>query len=139
MDSYKQGYEEGKLKLKDEILAEGHQSAFINMKYEVPESYDQKELKDWYKEGYESNDIAVEIKEKAFEEGRTNTDYVIPEKFEVNAESTALYDSLFEEGQEKRAEEKRKNMMYTAGIGIPAAGAALGGFFLMKRKKKKVI
>ncbi|MCZ2258585.1 YHYH domain-containing protein [Sporosarcina sp. G11-34] len=139
VDSYKQGYEEGKLKLKAEILDEGHQSAFINMKYEVPGTYEQQELKDWHKEGYEANDIAVEIKEKAFEEGRTNAEYVIPEEFKVNAEATALYNSLFEEGQEKRAEEKRKNMIYTAGIGIPSAGAAVGGYFLMKRKRKKTI
>lgn len=138
IDAYKEGYEEGKLKLKDETLAEGHQSAFINMKYEESESYDHQELKEWYKEGFESNKIATRIKDEAFEEGRTNSDYVIPKEFDVNAESTALYDSLFEEGQEKRVEEKRKNMMYTAGIGIPTAGAAVGGFLLMKRKRKKV-
>lgn len=139
VDSYKRGYEEGKSKRKDEVLVKGHQSAFINMNYQETGDYDNQELMDWHKEGFESNEVAVQIKESAFENGHTNSEYVIPEEFKLNDESIALYDSLFEEGQELRDQEKEKKMMVTAGIAVPVAGVAIGGFFLRKRKKKKFI
>ncbi|WP_342504698.1 YHYH domain-containing protein [Sporosarcina sp. FSL K6-2383] len=139
VDSYKQGYEEGKSERKDEVLVEGHQSAFINMNYQETSDYDNQELMDWHKEGFESNEVAVQIKETAFENGHTNSEYVIPEEFKLNEESIALYDSLFQEGQELRNQENEKKMMVTAGIAVPVAGVAIGGLFLRKRKKKKLI
>lgn len=139
IDAYKTGYEEGRSNRKEETLDEGYQSAFINMKYQEAENYDTQELKDWHKEGFESNKVAVQIKETAFENGYTNSDYSIPKEFEVNNESIALYDSLFEEGQELRAQEKQKKIMYATGIGIPAGGIAIGGYILRKRNKKKLI
>lgn len=78
------------------------------MKYKEIDDYDHQELIDWYKEGFKSNQIAVQIKETAFENGYTNSDYFIPEEFKINDESIALYDSLFEEGQALRAQEKQK-------------------------------
>jgi len=139
IDSYEQGYEEGKSKRKDEVLEEGHQFAFINMNYQKTGVYDNQELMDWHKEGFESNEIAVQIKETAFENGHTSSEYVIPEEFKINDKSIALYDTLFQEGQELRAQEMQKKMMVATGIGVPAAGVAIGGFFLRKRKKKKLI
>ena len=137
-ESYELGYEEGKSKREEEVLAEGYQSAFLNMKYKEIDDYDHQELIDWYKEGFKSNEIAVQIKETAFENGYTNSDYFIPEEFKINDESIALYDSLFEEGQALRAQEKQKKMMYITGISIPAGGISIGGYFLRKRKKKQL-
>ena len=139
IESYEQGYEEGKSKRKEEVLAEGFESAFINMKYQEKEEYDNLELTSWYKEGFNSNDVAGKIKETAFDNGYTNSKYMIPEEFKVNDNSITLYDSLFQEGQELRDQENKKKMMITTGIAIPAGGLAIGGFFLRKRKKKTQI
>ncbi|AMQ07711.1 YHYH domain-containing protein [Sporosarcina psychrophila] len=139
IESYNQGYEEGKLKRKEETLAEGYQSAFINMEFPVDEENGNQQLLTWNNEGFDSNKIAVQIKETAFENGHTKSEYFIPEEFEINSESIALYDSLFQEGQDQRAQEKQKKMMYTAGIGIPASGIIVASLLMKKRKKKKVI
>lgn len=136
LKAYEQGYEDGKSKRREEVLAEGYQSAFINMEYREIEEYDNQELLEWYKEGFDSNDIATQIKETAFDNGYTNSKYVIPLEFKINSESIALYNSLFEEGQELRKQENKKKMMMATGIAVPASGLAVGGFFWRKRKKK---
>ncbi|MGG0668641.1 YHYH domain-containing protein [Sporosarcina koreensis] len=139
ISSYEQGYEEGKSKRKEEVLAEGYQSAFVNLDYQETADYANRELVDWFKEGFHSNEIAVQIKETAFDNGYANSKYVIPEEFEVNEASIALYDSLFLEGQEVRTQEKQKSLKTATGISLAAGGIGLGGYLLRIRKKKKLI
>ncbi|MGE6257030.1 YHYH domain-containing protein [Heyndrickxia sporothermodurans] len=136
VDSYKKGYEKGKTKLKKEVIMEGYQSAFKDMDYQTPDSYDDEVLVKWYKEGYESNTIAKQIKKTAFENGRTNSKYFIPKEFKVDDDSIALYDKLFEKGQQLKKQEDNTEMMYVAGIGIPVVGIAVGSYLIRKRKKK---
>ncbi|MGE8204724.1 YHYH domain-containing protein [Heyndrickxia sp. NPDC080065] len=135
-DSYKKGYDEGKTKRKEEVYAEGHQSAYKNMDYQEPDSYDNEVLVEWYKKGYESNNIAKQIKNTAFENGHMNSKYFIPKEFKVDDDSIALYDKLFEEGKQLRKQETKTKMMYASGIGIPFVGIAVGGYLFRKRKKK---
>ncbi|QTD42764.1 hypothetical protein [Sporosarcina sp. Te-1] len=137
--SYQKGYKEGRSRRKAEVLADGYQSAFINMSYLEKEEYDNPELMSWYNEGFHSNEVASKIKETAFDDGYTNDDYKIPEEFKINKESVALYNSLFEEGQDIRDQEKQKKAMVATGIVLPAGGLAVGGFLLRKRRKKKLI
>ncbi len=139
INSYEQGYEEGKSNRKEEVLAEGYQSAFVNLNYQPKADYENQELVDWFKEGFNSNEIAVQIKETAYDNGYANSKYVIPEEFKVNEASIALYDSLFQEGQEVRTQEKQQNLKTATGIGLTAGGIGVGGYFLRKRKKKKLI
>ncbi|MCM3745102.1 YHYH domain-containing protein [Sporosarcina luteola] len=139
LNSYEQGYEEGKSRRKEEVIAEGHQSAFVNFYYPETDEYDNQELIDWFKEGYDSNEIAVQVKDSAFDNGYANSQYVIPEEFKVNGASIALYDSLFKEGQEVRTREKKENMKTATGVSLTAGGIAMGGYLLRKRKKKKLI
>ena len=139
VETYKQGYEEGKLKRKEDTIAEGYQSAFVHMKYKETESNDHPELVEWHKEGFGSNEIAVQIKETAFENGLSSSEYTIPKEYKINDQSIALYDSMFQDGQEERAQEQKKKVIYTAGIGIPVGGIAVGGYLLRKRKVKKSI
>ncbi|GIN69559.1 hypothetical protein J14TS2_00340 [Bacillus sp. J14TS2] len=137
ISSYEQGYEEGKLSRKKEVLKEGYQDAYLLMNYEVPESYNQKDLLAWHKEGYDSNNTAVNIKETAFENGHTNADYFIPEEYKENKESVALYNTLFEDGQALRKQEQRKKAVTTIGIGLPLGGITLGGTYLLVRRQSR--
>ncbi|MFC0560924.1 YHYH domain-containing protein [Halalkalibacter alkalisediminis] len=134
-DSYKNGYEEGKLNRKEEVISEGYHSAFVNITFIEPTDSDHEEILEWYLDGYQSNDVAQQIKDTALENGRTNSKYFIPEQFEINADAIALYDELFEEGQEMRAAETKTKMMYAAGLGIPLGGVSLGVYFKKRRKK----
>lgn len=136
---YEKGYEEGKSNRKEEVLAEGFQSAFMNMEYKEKEEYDNPEVMEWYKEGFDSNEIASKIKVTAFDNGYSNSKYMIPKEFKVNDDAIELYDSLFEKGQELRKEETQKYAIIATGIAIPAVGLAIGGYFLRKRKKKRAV
>lgn len=138
ISSYEQGYEEGKTKRKDEVLTEGYQSAFVNINYQETDDFANQELADWHKEGFDSNEIAVQIKETAFDNGYANSKYVIPEEFKVNEVSVELYDLLFQEGQEVRTQEKQKHLKTATGISLTAGGIGVGGYMLRKRKKKKL-
>lgn len=135
--SYEKGYEEGKSQRKEEIMNDGNESAFININYQEKEEYNNSELSGWYKQGFDSNEVANKIKETALDNGYKNSEYMIPDEFVINDKSIALYDSLFEEGQKLRKQEKQKKMMIAAGIVIPASGITVGGLFFSKRKKKK--
>ena len=133
--AFEKGYEEGMNKRQEEVKVEGYDSAFKHVDF-VDETYtDNEVLGTWYKEGYESNDIAKEIKTKAQTLGEESDEYVIAEEYKVNDDSISLYDSLFEKGQEikeQRETEQRNLMLSVAAIGGPAAG----GLYFWKRKRK---
>lgn len=133
--AFEEGYEAGKNKRQEEVKVEGYDSAFKQMDF-VDENYtDNEVLSTWYKEGYESNDIAKEIKANAQTLGEESDEYVIAEEYQVNENSISLYDSLFEKGQEikeQREAEQRNLMLVVGAIGAPAAG----GLYLWKRKRK---
>ncbi|MBU8877967.1 YHYH domain-containing protein [Bacillus sp. FJAT-29790] len=138
IDALKQGYEAGLQKRKEEIVKEGYTFAFKQMKYENNLYEGKKHFSNWFKEGYESNDVAAEIKIKAIKLGKENKEYTIPEKYKVNADAIALYDKLFLEGQKIQKEENRKTratLMAAGVIGFPT----VGGIYYWTRKRKKKI
>jgi hypothetical protein len=134
VDAYKEGYEEGRSKRKKETLEEGYQSAFTNVEYQETEAHDDQQLANWYKEGFESNEIAMQIKKEAFENGLRNSRNAISEEFQVNPQSIALYDSSFQRGQEMRNKKKQQKMLYTIVLVIPASCIAIGGYIVKRRK-----
>lgn len=137
--AFEKGYEAGKMKRKEEIHQEGYYSAFEQIDFKEETYTDHQELSEWFKEGYESNDIAKEIKSNAQTLGEESDEYVIAEKFKVNAASISLYDSLFEQGQniKEQREEEQRNIILLAGAAIVAPTA--GGFYFWRRKHKKAI
>ncbi|WP_153721101.1 YHYH domain-containing protein [Sporosarcina cascadiensis] len=136
-DSYKKGYEEGKSKRKEEVMLEGYNLAFIQLKYQESYKNDNDQLREWHKEGFDSNLVASEIKDTAFDHGYENSTYMISDEFTVNEEAVALYDSLFYEGQELKSQEKQQKIKTVAGVALPVGGLAAGGFFLRQRRVKK--
>lgn len=136
--SYKEGYEKGFEKRKQEVKSEGFEAAFETLTISESVYKDQKVFQEWYKEGFNENLIAKEIKEKAQLIGEESDEYVIDEKYKVNDASISLYDSLFYKGQEirqqKEEEQKKENtiMFSLAAIAAPAAG----GVYFLRRKRK---
>lgn len=135
--SFEQGYENGLQTIKEETIESGYLSAFKSIDYEVPEGIEQAELLEWYEEGFHSNEIASEIKVRAYDNGYKNKEYFIPEEFEVNEDATALYDSLFYEGQEIKKEESQKQMLTFGSIGAGIIALSGGGFYINKRRKHR--
>ncbi|MGK7378340.1 YHYH domain-containing protein [Planococcus sp. 1R117A] len=133
--AFEKGYEDGKNKRKEEVESEGYDSAFKQVDFVNEVFTDNEVLSAWYKEGYESNEIAKEIKTNAQTLGEESDEYVIAEEYKVNDDSISLYDSLFTKGQgiKKEREREQRNLMLTVGaIGAPAAG----GLYFWKRKRK---
>ncbi|MFS0788671.1 hypothetical protein ABC345_20070 [Shouchella sp. 1P09AA] len=136
--SYLDGYQEGFEKIRAETVDKGYLLAFQTMDYEQPKDVTQLELLDWYEEGFFSNTIAEEIKVSAYDHGYTNKDYYIPDEFKITADSIALYDELFFEGQGVKVKEDRNQLiLVTAGISILGVAAG-GGFYVKKKRKGKV-
>lgn len=135
--AFEEGYDHGMNKRKDQVLTEGYNFAFKQLDF-VNEVYTENEILGiWYKEGYESNNVAEEIKSTAQTLGEESEEYVIAEEFKVNDDSVSLYDSLFAKGQgikEQREKEQRNLMLSVLAIGAPAAG----GFYYWRKKSKNV-
>lgn len=137
-DIYKEGYEKGYSEKREEVINDGYYSAFINMKYVESEESAHPEFVAWHKEGFESNKVAVAIKDTAFENGYSSAEYYIPKDFEVHDDAIALYDSLFYEGQDLRKQERQKKWMLISGITLPI-GAGIGGLFIRSNRKRKAV
>ena len=139
IEAFKQGYESGLQKRKEEVVEEGYNYAFKQMKF-ANSPYEGKEhFSEWIKEGYDNNELAVEIKTKSIELGKENKAYTIPKKYMVNDDAIALHDKLFLKGQNIQEEIDRNNrntLLTTGAIGIPAVG---GGIYFWTRKRKKKI
>lgn len=136
--AFEEGYDLGMEIRKEEVMSEGYGAAFQQMNF-VNEVYtDNDILGAWYEEGYESNNIAEEIKVNAQALGEESEEYVIAEEYKVNEDSVNLYDSLFAKGQEikeQREKEKRNLMLSVFALGAPAAG---GFYYWRKRKNGKI-
>lgn len=136
--AFEDGYDQGMAKREEEVKKEGYDSAFKQVEF-VNEVYTENEvLSVWYKEGYDKNKIAAEIKDKAQALGEESDEYVIAEKYKVNNDSVTLYDSLFYNGQEikeQHEKEQRNTLLSAAAVAVPAAG----GLFFWKRKRKKAV
>lgn len=137
IEAYKEGYNQGLADREKEANAEGYKSAFKFMNYKESEKYKNNDkLLGWYKDGYESNKLAKEIKEKAKSLGKEADKYYIPKKYKVDKEAISLYNKLFEEGQlikEQNEKKTRNTLLASAAVVVPVAG---GGLFFYRRKKK---
>lgn len=135
-ESYEEGYQKGYELIKNDTLEKGYALAFKDMVYEPPNDVTQLELLNWYEEGFISNDIAENIKLSAYDYGYSNKDYYIPGEFTVSDDSIALYDELFFEGQEVKAEEDRNRLIFiTAGVSVLGVTGG-GGYYLRKKRKE---
>lgn len=136
---YNNGVKEGEQKREVEMIEEGYIGAFTYIEYEEPTHLEKDQLIEWYKQGFDSNTIAAEIKETAYKNGYESSNYYIPNEFKVNDQSIALYNQLFEDGQEDKENETIKSFVTMGSVGVGLVGLSAGGFYLNKRKKKKII
>lgn len=137
IEAFKEGYKIGLQKRKKEVVKEGYNFAFNRVKFENSPYQDKEQFLEWFKEGYYSNKIAEEIKDKAIKLGKENKEYTIPKKYKVNEDAIALYDKLFLKGQriQEEIDRKNRNTLITAGaIGVPM----VGGIYFWRRKRKKI-
>jgi len=138
IEAYIEGYNNGKNFKKEEVTNLGYAFAFQSIKLIIPEEYKgNKDLENWFSEAFNSNDLAKEIKEEAFENGKKifGSSDEVPEKYQEGAK---IYQISYEEGV-KIGEERKETMQNTLiGVGV-LAGVSGGGYAAYKRRKKRKI
>ncbi|MGN7312457.1 YHYH domain-containing protein [Alkalicoccobacillus gibsonii] len=138
-DAFNEGYERGLSERQEDAMQAGYYGAYLVDDQEEVKKYQSELLKDFYSKGYQSNKIAKEIRDTAYDIGYESEDYVIDDEFTDTKEAIALYDGLFKEGQAQSEEDSRQTLVYVFGAGLPiVAGTTVGGWMWRKKKKKKV-
>lgn len=127
-DAFVKAYDRGIKKREEEVRGEGFKFAFEQVEFSTPVYEGENLLTEWFTEGYESNEIAAEIKSVASKLGEESKEYIIPEEYQVSEEAVALYDLLFAEGQDIR-ERKQRNMLMSVGAVVILI---IGGVFFRK-------
>lgn len=131
---YNDAYFKGKDLRREQVIDKGHILAFQSMEVVLPNEYkENNELQEWFKYGFENNDLAKEIKEVAFVDGKSffNTHVEVPDKYK---EGERIYQLRFEEGN--KIKEKRMNMVQNSLLGLGALGASGGAYAVLKKRKK---
>lgn len=125
--AYQKGFNQGLASLKESIILEGYDAAFI---YDTFEEINLENIAyvDWYKEGYDSNLVAKEMKEYAYQLGFESNDYVVPNKYLPG-------ENLFKIYYEKGLAESPNSYSGLIGFGVIATIA--GGVGYRKYKNKK--
>ncbi|SEO11528.1 hypothetical protein SAMN04488134_1046 [Amphibacillus marinus] len=112
-DAFESGYQAGLAAKLAEFFEQGYHDAFLMIDFELPDSILEQKLQESYQAGFMANEIAAEIKNKAFNLGYENKEYVIADTFLVNDDSGSLYDELFYQGQEARQSDRQQQLKVT--------------------------
>ena len=133
--SFKQGFENGYKAKEDEAYQQGYNLAFKTAKYQTDDEYQEySKLQNQHKNGFEANKEAVELREKAFEAGKSGDQLSIPDKFKKNNNAVDLYNKYYEKGKEVR-EERNKQILLGGLILVPTG--IVGGYYIQRRKSKQ--
>ncbi len=95
VEAYNDGYKAG---IKKTITKEGKKSANTNYSVKIPKQYkDHKDYSKWYKEGFDSNKKAAEVRKAGFKKGKKffSTSWV-PKKYK---EYKGLYKAAYKQGK----------------------------------------
>jgi hypothetical protein len=102
--AFEKGYTKGKEQKQKDVKQEGFNAAFKHLKYKAPseEQLDTRILQ-WYKEGFQTNNIAHQLREEAYQAGwKVGSVMTIPAKYENNNAAVKMYKKYYELGQRKQ-------------------------------------
>ncbi|MBZ5753048.1 hypothetical protein [Metabacillus rhizolycopersici] len=133
--SFKRGFENGNKAKEDEAYQRGYDLAFKMTKYMADDQYKEySNLQKQHKNGFEANKKAVELREEAFEAGKSGDELSIPDEFKNNNAVVDLYHQYYEKGKEGR-DERNKQILIGGLVLVPTG--IVGGYYLRKRKMKQ--
>ncbi|QGQ44760.1 hypothetical protein [Metabacillus sediminilitoris] len=133
--SFKQGFENGYNAKEDEAYQRGYDLAFTTTKYKADDQYKEySNLQKQHKNGFDSNEEDEELREEAFEAGKSAEELSIPVKFKNNNNAVNLYNKYYKKGKEER-EERNKQILIGGLVLVPTG--IVGGFYLHRRKSKQ--
>ncbi|EGT3659633.1 TPA: YHYH domain-containing protein [Clostridioides difficile] len=132
IDAYNNAYDEIQEQLKNDYTTQGFESAIKGEKFDTSTIGNVK-YANWFKEGYDNGKVKLpKVKESVYNQGYNEEDFSVPD--EMKSIETKLK-GVYDEGLEKREEEKSRNATYGVGAGT---AAVVAGVVYKKKKRKKI-
>lgn len=132
--AFEQGYSKGEKQRHKDVRQEGFNAAFTYTTYHSPSAYQTNtRLLESYKEGFQSNKVANQLRKDAYEEGwKLGDKMTLPAKYKHTKPAMAMYKHYYELGQKKQ-----KQTAIEILIGILLVVVALGIYIKFTRRKAK--
>ncbi|QSX23706.1 hypothetical protein [Priestia megaterium] len=132
--SYEKGYTEGNKQRHKDVEQEGFNAAFTYTTYHSPSVYrTNTRLIESYKEGFQSNKVANQLRKDAYEEGwKLGNTMNIPSKLKHNKPAIQMYEKYYALGQKKQ-----KQTVTEILIGILIVVGVVGMYMIFTRRKAK--
>ncbi|MDP9726875.1 hypothetical protein J2W44_006028 [Priestia aryabhattai] len=132
--AFEKGYSKGEKQRHKDVRQEGFNAAFTYTTYHSPSAYQTNtRLLESYKEGFQSNKVANQLRKDAYEEGWKLGDTMkIPAKYKHTKPAVAMYKHYYELGKKKQKQTAMEIL-----IGILLVVVALGIYIKFTRRKAK--
>lgn len=132
--AFEQGYSKGEKQRHKDVRQEGFNAAFTYTTYHSPSTYQTNtRLLETYKEGFQSNKVANQLRKDAYEEGwKLGDTLTIPAKYKHTKPAVAMYKHYYELGQKKQ-----RQTVFEVFIGLLVLISGIGAYTVFRRKRNK--
>ncbi|PGX17450.1 hypothetical protein COE08_21460 [Priestia megaterium] len=132
--AFEQGYSKGEKQRHKDVRQEGFNAAFTYMTYHSPSAYQTNtRLLETYKEGFQSNKVANQLRKDAYEEGwKLGHTMTIPAKYKHTKPAVAMYKHYYELGQKKQ-----RQTAFEIFVGLLVLISGVGAYTVFGRKRNK--
>ncbi|MGG2091098.1 hypothetical protein ABFY59_29900 [Priestia aryabhattai] len=132
--AFEKGYSKGAKQLYKDVRQEGFNAAFKYTTYHSPPVYQTNtRLLEFYKEGFQSNKVANQLRKDAYEEGwKLDNTMNIPPKLKHNKFAIQMYEKYYVLGQKKQKQTVTEILM-----GILIVVGVVGMYMTFARRKAK--
>lgn len=132
--AFEHGYYKGEKQRHKDVRQEGFNAAFTYTTYHSPSAYQTNtRLLETYKEGFQSNKVANQLRKEAYEEGwKLGHTMTIPAKYKHTKPAVAMYKHYYELGQKKQ-----RQTVFEVFIGLLVLISGIGAYTVFGRKRNK--
>ncbi len=132
--AFEQGYSKGEKQRHKDVRQEGFNAAFTYTTYHSPSAYQTNtRLLESYKEGFQSNKVANQLRKDAYEAGWKLGDTMsIPAKYKHTKPAVAMYKHYYELGQKKQ-----RQTVFEVFAGLLVLISGIGAYTVFGRKRNK--
>lgn len=132
--AFEKGYSKGKKQRHKDVRQEGFNAAFTYTTYHSPSAYQTNtRLLESYKEGFQSNKVASQLRKDAYEEGwKLGDTMTLPVKYKHTKPAVAMYKQYYELGQKKQ-----RQTVFEVFVGLLVLISAVGAYTLFERKRNR--
>ncbi|MEG8980456.1 hypothetical protein U8Y98_27485 [Priestia megaterium] len=134
--AFEQGYSKGEKQRHKDVRQEGFNAAFTYTTYHIPSAYQTNtRLLETYKEGFQSNKVANQLRKEAYEEGwKLGDTMTIPAKYRHTKPAVSMYKQYYELGKKKQ-----RQTAFEVFIGFLVLVSISGAYTLFGRKRNRKV